>query len=167
MSIDAAAEKHFRDLERMYHASPINGVIPSRLKVWEGGAETHTRVGREYWHSAHSMHGSMYFKGLDDAAFFAANSVVREFFVLTARFEIELLAIVTCEALRSVGFLERREGKKVWARAELYDDREQLVARGSGLFVVGRVALTEATGYSSSPEGEPGAGGSSEDEMSS
>ena len=65
MSTDPIAEQHFRDLERMYHSSPINGVIPSRLKVWDGGAETHTRVGREYWHSAHSMHGSMYFKALD------------------------------------------------------------------------------------------------------
>jgi acyl-coenzyme A thioesterase PaaI-like protein len=35
-------------------------------------------------HSIHAVHGSVYFKALDDAAFFAVNSLVEDVFVLTA-----------------------------------------------------------------------------------
>ena len=145
----------------MYHSAPINQSVPSRLVVQQGEAEVRMKVGPQYWHSAHAMHGSLYFKGLDDAAFFAANSVVTDSFVLTARFEIELLAKVTCEDLRALGFLERREGKKVWARSELYDDEGQLVARGSGLFIVGGIPLASAEGYGEGDSvGSAGEGGS-------
>ncbi len=147
MTVDAQAELHFRKLEYMYHSAAINRSIPSCMTVSENRAEVHMRVTTDFWHSAGAMHGSMYFKGLDDAAFFAANSAVQEFFVLTATFEVELLAMVTCESLRAVGTLERREGRKIWARAELYDDNNTLAARGSGLFIISQRALDETVGY--------------------
>ena len=74
----AQESQHFRSLERMYHSAPINQSVPSRLVVQQGEAEVRMKVGPKYWHSAHAMHGSLYFKGLDDAAFFAANSVVTD-----------------------------------------------------------------------------------------
>jgi len=49
---------------------------------------------------AHAMHGSVYFKCLDDAAFFAANSIVQEVFVLTVTFNVVLLRPVAAGALR-------------------------------------------------------------------
>ena len=76
MARDPKEEQHYRGLERMYHSAPINTSIPSRLRVREGGAEVHMRVGRDYWHSAHALHGSLYFKGLDDAAFFEKAQVM-------------------------------------------------------------------------------------------
>jgi acyl-coenzyme A thioesterase PaaI-like protein len=147
MSTRRSADLHYRRLERMYHSAPINQSIPSCMTVSDGHAEVHMRVTRDYWHSAGAMHGSLYFKGLDDAAFFAANSAVQDFFVLTAKFEVELLGRVDCQSVRAVGFLERREGRKIWARSELYDDADQLVARGSGLFIIGQIALDESVGY--------------------
>ena len=140
-------QEHFRRLERMYHSAPVNDVIPSRLVVSEGQAEVLLTVGKQFWHSGHGLHGSMYFKGLDDAAFFAASSVTPDFFVLTARFEVELLAVVTCETLRALGRFERKDGRKIWASSELFDEAGSLVGRGTGLFVVGKTPLTEATGY--------------------
>lgn len=111
------------------------------------------RAGENFWHSAQALHGSLYFKGLDDAAYFAANSVELGFLVLTARFEIELLGMIRCEDVRSVGFFERREGRKIWARSEQFDDQGQLVARGSGLFIVGNIPLNEDVNYKE-PEAE-------------
>jgi len=131
----------------MYHQAPINTSIPSRLKVADGQAEVCLTVGTHLWHSGAGLHGSMYFKGLDDAAFFAAHSVVLDRFVLTARFEVELLAMVTDESLRAVGTLERREGRKIWARSELFDASGECVARGHGVFITGALLLADAPGY--------------------
>ena len=138
---------HFRRLEHMYHTAPINQTVPSCMTVSEGRAEVHMKVGQNYWHSAHAMHGSMYFKGLDDAAFFAANSVVENVFVLTAKFEVELVGAVTCEDIKAVGYLDRREGRKVWAHSELFNDQDELVARGKGLFIVSDIQLASVAGY--------------------
>ena len=139
--------RHFMCLENMYHQAPINRTIPSRLEVDEGRAEVCYEVSRSYWHSAGAAHGSAYFKGLDDAAFFAANSVVESYFVLTLKFEVELLAPFDGELLRAVGTFERREGRKIWSTAELFAPQEHLIARGRGLFIVSQTPLTAEIGY--------------------
>ena len=140
--------EHHRRLEGMYAGAPINRSIPSRATVGEGKAEVRMDVSEDLWHAAGALHGSVYFKGLDDAAFFAANSVVPDVFVLTARFEIELLAPVTGRSLRAVGQLDSRDGKKLQASATLYAD-DQLVARGRGLFIAGSTALADVPAYRS------------------
>ena len=140
-------EGHFRRLENMYHSAPVNESIPCAISIESGKATVKMQVTKAFWHSGGAMHGSMYFKGLDDAAFFAANSEVDDALVVTARFEVELLAMVTCTVLKAVGFLERREGRKLWARSELYDEAGMLVARGNGLFIVSSIELESATGY--------------------
>ena len=138
---------HFRRLENMYHSSPVNHSIPSAISIESGKATVTMKITEDFWHAGGAMHGSMYFKGLDDAAFFAANSEVDDAFVVTARFEVELLAMVSCTDVKAVGFLERREGRKLWARSELYDDAGALVARGKGLFVISSIQLETAIGY--------------------
>ena len=139
-------QRHQRRLERMYRAAPVNHTIPSQVTVGEGVAEVQLEVGPSFWHSGHSLHGSMYFKGLDDAAFFAANSVVEDAFVLTAKFEVELLAVVTCHHLRAVGRLTERSGRKIWAESELFNDKDEVVARGRA-FLISNIALDAAAGY--------------------
>ena len=108
--ITADEDKHYQCLEHLYHSAPINQIVPSRLTVGQGRAEIRYQVSSDYWHSANAIHGSMYFKGLDDAAFFASNSVVDDFFVLTARFEVELLDKVSCLDLRAVGGTAGKSG---------------------------------------------------------
>ncbi len=51
---------------------------------------------------------SVYFKALDDAAFFAANSVVEDVFVLTTNFNIQLLRTVTEGTLIATGSPRQR-----------------------------------------------------------
>ena len=128
-------DEHFRRLVHMYAQAPINATVPSRLEVEAGRAVVTISVEPRLFHAAGSLHGSIYFKALDDAAFFAANSVEREGFTLTARFEVTLLGAVTKGPIRAVGTLERREGRKAWASSELFDGHGELVARGKGLFV--------------------------------
>ena len=113
MSTREEIEAHYRALEAMYHGARINTTIPSRVQVEHGKAEVEIQVGPDLWHAAHALHGSMYFKALDDAAFFAANSVEMEGFVLTAKFEITMLEMVRTPVIRSVGTLNRRGAKNL------------------------------------------------------
>ncbi len=141
------AEDHHRSLERMYVGAAINRSIPSQINVADGQAEVSMKVSEDFWHSGYAMHGSMYFKGLDDAAFFAAQSVVTRNLILTVKFEIELLGMVRCETLTAKGSFNKQEGRKLWACAELFDDDSRLVARGKGLFLVSDISFSETTGY--------------------
>ena len=81
---------HFRALENMYAAAPINKIYEPTLTVSKGAAEIKIELSEQYHHSGGAVHGSVYFKMLDDAAFFAANSYETEVFVLTTSFTIYL-----------------------------------------------------------------------------
>ena len=89
------SDKHFRRLEWMYHAAPTNAYYGPRLEVEKGRSEVRLSVKPDFMHAAGAVHGSVYFKLLDDAAFFAANSVVREVLVLTANFNLHFLRPVS------------------------------------------------------------------------
>ncbi|OQY44916.1 MAG: thioesterase, partial [Desulfobacteraceae bacterium 4572_87] len=81
---------HYQSLERMYLAGPINQVFKPRIVVWKENAEIEIEVKPSYFHSAGAVHGAVYFKMLDDAAFFAANSIEVDYFVLTQSFTTHL-----------------------------------------------------------------------------
>ena len=90
----ADAALHYRRAARMYRYAPINADArhESRVRVGAGTAVSTAPVKEEYCHTAGGLHGSSYFKMLDDAAFFAAQSLSTEKFVVTTSF-------TTCAAL--------------------------------------------------------------------
>lgn len=61
--------EHYKRLENMYSAAPINDIFKPVMTVSEGEAVIEIDVGEQYHHSAGGVHGSVYFKMLDDAAF--------------------------------------------------------------------------------------------------
>ena len=80
----AGERAHFAALERLYAAAPINRLYPSRLAIERAGeARIAFTLGPEHFHAAGAVHGTAYFKMLDDAAFYAANSLVSDRFLLT------------------------------------------------------------------------------------
>ena len=79
-------DPHFVALEKMYLAAPINAFYRPRIDVSDSEATIELEVSSKLFHAADAVHGSVYFKVLDDAAFFAANSLEREVFVLTTSF---------------------------------------------------------------------------------
>ncbi len=145
--LDAASDLHFRRLEAMYDDAPVTRLYGTRLAVGEGEATVTLPVREEFFHAAGALHGSAYFRAMDDAAFFAANSAVRDTFVLTVSFHVELRRPVTGGVLTARGRLTNREGRKLEARATLLDDEGKLVARGSGTFLARGPALTPEIGY--------------------
>ncbi|MFI5310360.1 MAG: PaaI family thioesterase [Gemmatimonadales bacterium] len=140
-------DEHFRKLERMYASAPINRYFRPALRVSEGGAEVTMTVRDDFFHAAHAVHGAVYFKALDDAAFFAASSLVTDVFMLTVSFNIQLLRPVSGGVLRAVGKVVHRSRSLILADAELTSDEGKPVARGSGSFMPGKTALSAAIGY--------------------
>ncbi len=128
--------EHYRKLERMYRAAPVNAFFEPTLVVGKAQAEVRMNVRQEFFHSAGAMHGVVYFKALDDSTFFAAQSVVAEYFVLTAHFELDLLKPVSSGSVVAKATVTKQSGRRVWAQSELLDEAGTCVARGEGVFVV-------------------------------
>jgi uncharacterized protein (TIGR00369 family) len=139
--------EHFRKLERMYHAAPINQFYRPVLTVGEGSAELEIPIRPEFFHAAAAVHGSVYFKALDDAAFFAVNSLVTEVFVLTVSFNIYLTRPISEGVMRAQASVVHRSRQLFLADAELFDDRARQIARGSGSFMRSQIALRAGIGY--------------------
>jgi acyl-coenzyme A thioesterase PaaI-like protein len=89
-------------LERMYVSAPINRYFAPQITVYDGRAEISIAVRPDFFHAAHALHGSVYFKALDDAAFFAVNSLVTDVFVLTVAFNVYLIRPVRTGMRRSI-----------------------------------------------------------------
>ena len=141
---------HFRRLERMYlTAASINDYFKPSIAVGDGEAEIRIEVDPKFFHAAGAVHGSVYFKALDDASFFAANSVIEDVFVLTTSFNIQLLRPVTEGILIAKGALVSKTKSLLIADAELRDDRGRLVGRGTGNFMKSRMQLVDVPGYAS------------------
>ncbi len=140
-------EGHFRKLERMYLSAPINDWYEPSIKVEKGRAEIIVEIAPKFYHAAHAVHGSVYFKMLDDAAIFAAASLVEGVFMLTRSFEIQLLKPVTEGELWVVGEVTEQSDKVIRAKAILYDKDEVEIASGSGNFMKGKIVLSEEIGY--------------------
>lgn len=140
-------EEHYRALERMYLAAPINAIFKPGILISREKAEIEMAVDERFFHSAGAMHGSVYFKMLDDAAFFAANSIVTDFFVLTSTFTTYLTRPVTSGRLTSVGQVVSKGKTQIIAESVVWDFKKREVGRGSGLFVRSKLPLADAMGY--------------------
>lgn len=133
----------------MYLSANINTCLyPSTtIKITHAQAIIHLNVSDSYFHALGAMHGSVYFKLLDDAAFFAVNSRVPDVFVLTHSFNIHFKRPVMQGKIQAIGRWEKEENGRFYAKSELYDTQEKLVASGEGVFVKSRMKLTPEIGY--------------------
>lgn len=147
VSVSAAGEAHFRGLERAYVAAPVTGWMGTKAEVGDGWATVTLAIREEFHHAGAAVHGSLYFRMLDDAAFFAANSRVPDVLVLTASFHLDFFRPVVDGALRAEGRVVNRSRRLVTAEAELFDDAGNLLARGSGSFMPSKIPLAEVEGY--------------------
>ncbi|MFC7167648.1 PaaI family thioesterase [Halospeciosus flavus] len=139
--------EHFRKLERMYHDAPINEHYEPELTVLEGETELVMPVKESFHHPLGAAHGSVVFKALDDAAFFAANSLVEDVFVLTTDFNLYFERPVSEGEIRAVGEVVNENPNQLVAEAVAYDDAGNELARGSGQFRRSGAELTPDIGY--------------------
>ena len=82
-------DAHLRALESLYDSAPVNRLFESRLSLVEAGrSQIDFTVAPTAYHAAGAAHGTLYFKMLDDAAFYAANALVSDRFLLTTAFNL-------------------------------------------------------------------------------
>jgi uncharacterized protein (TIGR00369 family) len=140
--------EHYRKLERLYAAAPVSQWYGTTIAIADGRAEVRLTTRPEFFHAAHAVHGSVYFRALDDAAFFAVNSRVREVLVLTVSFTVHFARPVTSGDLRAVGRLRHGSGRLFLAESDLLDSEGKLLGHGSGVFTRSAIALDSNIGYS-------------------
>ena len=139
--------EHHRKLERLYAAAPVTQWYGARIAISDGQAEVRMDVRPEFYHAAHAVHGSVYFRALDDAAFFAANSRVHDVLVLTVSFTVYFARPVSQGELLAVGRVTHAGGRLFLAESELLDGEGQLLGRGSGVFTRSSILLDSGVGY--------------------
>ncbi len=140
--------EHRRGLERLYAAAAINASFPSRLSLPEAGkARIEFAVTPAMFHAAGAAHGTIYFKMLDDAAFYAANATVAEHFLLTTQFNLVLTRPVQAGPLTAIGRWVSGRRRVLIAESRLVDTDGEEVARGTGTFMRSRIALSGLEGY--------------------
>jgi uncharacterized protein (TIGR00369 family) len=141
------ADEHHRRLERMYATAPINRYFEPVIRISEGVAKLSIPIKKDFFHAANAIHGSVYFKALDDSAFFAANSLVEDVFVLTVSFNLFLVRQVSHGELRATGTVVHRSRSFIVADSVVLDSEGRQVARGSGSFMRSQIPLTAQIGY--------------------
>ncbi|WP_112383916.1 PaaI family thioesterase [Sphingomonas carotinifaciens] len=139
---------HFRALESLYAHAPINRLFESTLEVpGPGLARIRFMVDERHYHAAGAAHGTSYFKMLDDAAFYAANSLVTDRFLLTTQFNLLLTRPLKAGPVTAEGRWISGQRRVFVADARLVDASGEEVARGTGTFMRSQIALAALPGY--------------------
>lgn len=139
---------HCAALEAMYARGPINRFFRPLIHVSDGAAEIRMAVRADMHHAANAAHGAVYFKMLDDASFFAVQSLVTDVFVLTVSFQIYLLAPVVEGEMVATGKVVHQTKRQFLAESVVHVG-EKTVARGNGSFMRSATRLDERIGYAS------------------
>jgi uncharacterized protein (TIGR00369 family) len=141
-------EAHLRSLEALYASAPINRLFESRLSLPEAGRSViRFSVSPEAFHAAGAAHGTLYFKMLDDAAFYAANSLVSDRFLLTTAFNLHFTKPMRAGEARAEGRWISGKRRVFVAEARIVDFEGEECARGTGTFMRSHIALSGLDGY--------------------
>ncbi|AFL99303.1 uncharacterized protein, possibly involved in aromatic compounds catabolism [Desulfitobacterium dehalogenans ATCC 51507] len=140
---------HYRKLERMYLSAPINSQLYKGIDITisKEAAEIALKIEPVYFHAANAIHGSVYFKLLDDAAFFAVNSIVEDVFVYTVSFNTHLLRPISKGIIKAIGQLKFKSQNLFISESTLYDDQGKVAGFGTGNFMKSKIGLTSDIGY--------------------
>ena len=144
------SKDHYLALINMYQAAPMTKMFPADLQIEQGKAIISLIIKEDYFHVAQGLHGSVYFKLLDDASAFAAYSITQSFFAYTANFNINFTAPVTQGKITAVGELVKHEGKKLFTTSRLFNELGLEVANAEGLFIQGSKVFMDIPSYKES-----------------
>lgn len=143
----ARLSEHYHKLERMYLSAPFNKILRPTIEITKGRSVIGFGVDERFFHAAGALHGSIYFKALDDAAYFAVGSLVKDVFVLTVSFTIYFTRGVSEGIMRAEGQVTSKSPSLYVAESVLYIGVDRQIARGSGTFTRSKIQLTDTIGY--------------------
>ena len=142
-------KNHFKKLEEMYLKANINSIVfdSSTILIKEGEAKISLDVSEKYFHALGAIHGCVYFKLLDDAAYFSVSSIVKDYFILTTSFQINILKPVKKGQIHAIGKVKFSSKNLFTAQSSLFNEQGVEVAFGTGNFVLSKSELTKNIGY--------------------
>ena len=144
----AGATLHWRALEGLYASAPVNQLFASSLSILgEGHSRIEFEVEERHYHAAGAAHGTIYFKMLDDAAFYAANTLVTDRFLLTTSFNLHFTRPVRVGKVVAEGRWISGRRRVLVAESRLMDSEGEEIGRGTGTFMRSRIALSSLAGY--------------------
>ncbi len=144
----AGAAVHYRALESLYASAPVNALFESWLEILgEGRSRIRFQVDERFHHAADAAHGTIYFKMLDDAAFYAANSMVSDRFLLTTAFNLLFTKPIRTGEVIAEGRWVSGRRRVFIAEAHLTDAEGDEIGRGTGTFMRSHIALSGLAGY--------------------
>ncbi|BDI59813.1 PaaI family thioesterase [Qipengyuania nanhaisediminis] len=147
---NSGAQSHYRALERLYRSAPVNRKFDSSLEIIEEGRSRLVfTVGEDDFHAAGAAHGTIYFKMLDDAAFYAANTLATDRFLLTTSFNLHFTKPVREGRVVAEGRWISGKRRVLVAESRLVDAQGDEIGRGTGTFMRSRIALSSLPGYRS------------------
>lgn len=148
MPPEAGEKAHFRGLEALYRAAPVNALFRSEIEIAEPGfARIRFEVEPSTFHAAGAAHGTLYFKMMDDAAFYACNSLVSDRFLLTTAFNLVFTRPIKSGPVVAEGrWISGKRRVFVGEARLLLPDGEE-AARGTGTFMRSHIALSGLEGY--------------------
>ncbi len=143
----AGAAAHFRALESLYRSAPVNRIFESDIEVGEGVCRIRFDVAEAFFHAAGAAHGTIYFKMMDDAAFYACNSLVTDRFLLTTAFNLHFMRPLREGPVVAEGQWASGRRRVFVADTRLIDSEGEVAARGTGTFMRSRIPLSSLPGY--------------------
>ena len=145
---DAGAAAHYRALESLYRHAPVNRLFESRLEIVEKGfARIRFEVSEQLFHAAGAAHGTLYFKMMDDAAFYACNSLITDRFLLTTAFNLLFTKPLKEGPVIAEGRWASGRRRVLVGEARLIDSEGELAASGTGTFMRSHIPLSGLPGY--------------------
>jgi uncharacterized protein (TIGR00369 family) len=145
---EAGAGAHFRALEKLYARAPINSLFRSTLEIASPGlARIRFEVDEGLFHAAGAAHGTLYFKMMDDAAFYACNSLVSDRFLLTTAFNLNFTRPLKRGPVTAEGRWVSGRRRVLVGDARLIDATGEEAGRGTGTFTRSRIPLSSLAGY--------------------
>ncbi len=143
------APNHFDKLRNMYLKANVNTKLfdSTECQIEREKAIISLTISDKYFHALGAIHGSVYFKLLDDAAFFAVNSIVEDVFVLTTSFNINLIRPANSGKITAHGKLKFKSLNTFVAESVLYNDAGKEIGFGTGNFTRSKIELSPSIGY--------------------
>jgi uncharacterized protein (TIGR00369 family) len=141
-------QAHFRALESLYRSAPINRGFQSDIEITDAGsARIRFEIEERHFHAAAAAHGTLYFKMMDDAAFYACNSTVSDRFLLTTAFNLVFARPLKKGPVVAEGRWISGRRRVLIGEARLIDASGEEAARGTGTFMRSHIPLSGLPGY--------------------
>ena len=79
---------HLKNLINIYNIASINKFYKPKINLSFGKSKIEMEVKNNFFHTGGSVHGSIYFKMLDDAAYFASQTHEKNIFCILLIFKL-------------------------------------------------------------------------------